>query len=233
MTTSTIRLAVLLPLAALAACGGGAAPTDPAGGTAPTATLSLVGGSLPPGQVLVVGFSSSMSRGSLVVGGTLAASLAPATWSTTAAPDDTVTLAPLGGWPAGQQTLTVNAADLDGRALAAPLLATYQVLSDACGAPGGACVDDTDCAFTMAQLGATTQACTASHAGNLPAISACVHGTGPTLACSDCAAGYGTCAATSCLQACAGGFASAGCVTCLAGTSGCTVAFVACSGRTP
>lgn len=67
---------------------------------------------------IVVHFSESLASGSLVLGGTLAAESNGGVWSTTTVPSDTLTFSPDTAWTAGSRSLSINATDVAGNALA-------------------------------------------------------------------------------------------------------------------
>lgn len=216
--------------AALAASG---TFTYDVAGTSPGGALVPASGSLAQHGAIQAVFTTTMDQASLSLGGTLAGSAAPATWSATVHPDDTLTLTPAAAWPGGAQTLTVDATDLAGHPLVATLAGSYAVTVDAaCGTAGGACVNATDCAFTMLQLGGWTYGCFVTNLGSPASVPACIEANGVTAGCATCAAAYATCAGTNCLTPCQSGLSSPTCTSCL-DASGCTAAFTTCGGRTP
>lgn len=113
-----VPVAAALVAAVLTACGGGSPAAGTPDAAAPTAALDLQDGALERNRPLVIRFSESMDAGSLQLAGDLGtASLAA--WSTDRVENDTLTLTPRSGWPAGPgRALVIDAKDRAGNALA-------------------------------------------------------------------------------------------------------------------
>lgn len=212
----------------LVACGSSSSdPELPA----LTGTISPASGALGTTQTIRVTFSVSMNPTSQAFGGTLAGANLLSGWTTTTVANDTLVVSPAVPWATGDQTLTVTATDASGRALPAPLQASYAVAAaSTCGPSAGACNNAADCGFTVAQLTTTTQTCFLQSSFDPGATSLCVQQSGVSAGCADCTTATATCGVAQCLSVCAAGPTSAGCVTCVA--TNCAPAFVACAGRT-
>jgi hypothetical protein len=117
----SLRWAVLLSLALLCGCGGGASGGGASGGGssggAPLSSASLLKSSTVLGsqEALVVRFDASADPSSVRLSGTLAGE-ASGTWSKTATENDTYTITPTAGtWRAGgNRTISVTATGRDG-----------------------------------------------------------------------------------------------------------------------
>jgi len=78
---------------------------------------------------IIVEFSESMDRGSLVLGGLMAGDVHMAVWSSTLISDDTVTINPTGFWTMGTgRNITLDASDLAGNSLTT-LDVTYEIVA--------------------------------------------------------------------------------------------------------
>jgi hypothetical protein len=183
-------------------------------------------------QSVVVTFSVPMNHASLAISGSLVASTnAAPSWASSSV----LTVGPASAlWPAGAQTLVIDASSAEGKAMAAPLTLAFAVdLAANCPSAGaGACVDVTDCAFSFTQFATFAQTCVATPPYDTSAagVSACVHASGPSVACSDCIGSYLHCAVAGSCAACQAGLTDPGCITCL-DAHGCSAAFRTCSGR--
>jgi len=122
MTDSHTFIALLTTLL-LAACGGSGGSNQP-NATAIPATNSAVSTS----DTIVVTFDRSMDTTTLTLGGSMAAVSDGGAWSTTAEANDTLTITGVPGWDAsGPGTLTIDADDVDGRAIRT-LSLSYRIL---------------------------------------------------------------------------------------------------------
>jgi hypothetical protein len=168
-TTTLARLATLVLIGHLAACGssgvsGGSTTPDT---TAPTASVNVTTLQLGSTQALVITFSETMNTGSLVLGGALAAESNGGVWSAGAHPNDTLTISPTTGWTTGSaRNMTVNASDLAGNPLATMTL-QYDVYTGTLFYVSSAASDDTGNGLTPATAKRTIMA--AINAATVPA----------------------------------------------------------------
>ena len=113
-------LSLCVSVSLLAACGSSGGSDEDNDTTPPTATaLPGSGGVLAAADgAVTITFSESMNPASLVLGGSLAPLSDGGVWSAVATANDTLTVSPATEWDTGTGTMTVDAADPSGNALA-------------------------------------------------------------------------------------------------------------------